>query len=111
VDIKVVKKALQILKEADDKKKPDFSKVHTGAQLLKPDDDVNAVIATRALLKASEGETLNEQERSALDQYIDLFITLLSVPNLRSHLKSMQNTLKRQAEKTKKDDDAAEEDK
>lgn len=89
-----VRQALQIIKEADTKEF-DFAKVAAGAKFIQPDKDVNAIIASRALIRASHGELLTPNEREALAEYLELFTTLLAIPNLRARLKNMQVLLKK----------------
>lgn len=87
---------LQIME--DDAKNADFAKVIAGTTSLKQEKDTNAIVAGRALLKASQGEVLSPVEREALSEYAELLTTLLTIPNLRARLRDMQKMLKGQEE-------------
>jgi hypothetical protein len=98
-----IRQILNTLTEAE--KEVDLNKLIAGTALLKSEKSTNAIVAGRALIRASQGEVLSAAERKALSEYIDLFTTLLTIPNLRARLKDMQRMVSR---KSKKDDDAKE---
>lgn len=85
-----------------EKDRHDYGKTFTGTSVLKPDDDSNAAIAAKALIRAAEGEMLTGPERSALSEYIELFVTMITDAGLRSRLKDMQTTIKKNS--SSKDD-------
>jgi len=95
----------------DDSKEFDLAKVTAGTLSLKQEKDVNALIAGRGLMKAAQGEVLTSIERDALKGYIDLFTTMLAIPNLRARLRAMQTLLPKKEEPEKSSKNEPEEDK
>jgi len=87
----------------------DFSKTVAGATSLKPDEDTNSLIASRGLIRASQGEVLTGAEREALSGYIELFTTIITTPSLRARLKNMQKLVASKDKKEPKDDSAKDE--
>jgi len=104
-----IRQILNKLSEAE--KEVDLSKLIAGTTMLKPEKGTNAIIAGRALIRASQGEVLSGAERKALEGYLELFTTLLTIPNLRARLRDMQKMVsKKDSKDSKNDDDAAKED-
>jgi len=89
-------------------KKIDFGQTVAGATLIKPDEDTNALIASRGLIRASAGEALTTPEREALKGYIELFTTILTTPALRSRIRMMQKMVSKGDDSNEKTRDAEE---
>lgn len=109
-----IRRALAIVKAhsnediSEASKDVNLSKTIAGAISLKPDEDTNALIASRGLVRAAAGELLTGPEREALKGYIELFTTIITTPNLRARLKDMQRTIKKSADVEKSQDEPKE---
>jgi len=100
--IEKMRKSVESVQESEGKDYK-FSDVVAGAKIVQPEDDTNALVASRALIRAAAGEVLTGPEREALDAYIELFTTIITDNSLRARLKDMQRII------DKKSSDAAKE--
>lgn len=76
-----------------------------------PEDESNAMVAARGIVRASKGQLLTGPEKDAIKEYANLFVTMLSDPGLRLRLISMQNIAKAAKSKDNNPKDDSEKDK